>query len=187
MPDRHRAGSNLYALVAEFDRPEALKVAVERARKHGFTHIEAFSPFPVEGLAEALDFRESAIAPVMLGGAIVGALAGFLIQVGANLDFPLNIGGRPVVSVPAFLLITFELMVLGAVCSMILAMLLLNRLPRLHHPLFEIPSFHFATADKFFLAILADDPDFDRAKVRRFLNSLDPVTVEAAGYAETAP
>ncbi len=127
------------------------------------------------------------MAPVMLGGAIAGAVIGFLLQVGANLDFPLNIGGRPVISVPAFILITFELMVLGAVGSMILAMLLLNRLPRLHHPLFEIPSFHFATADKFFLAILADDAKFDRTQVRRFLNSLNPVNVEAAGYAETAP
>jgi hypothetical protein len=187
MPDRRRTGPELYALVAEFNRPEALKNAVERARKHGFTRIEAFSPFPIEGLAESLGFREHTVAPVMLAGAIGGAAIGFLLQVGANLDFPLNIGGRPVISVPAFILITFELMVLGAVCSVILAMLLLNRLPRLHHPLFEIDSFHFATADKFFLAILADDAEFDRTKVRRFLKSLDPVTIEAAGYAETAP
>jgi hypothetical protein len=187
MPDRNPSSPDLYALVAEFNRPEALKDAVERARKHGFTRVEAFSPFPVEGLAEALGFQENKVAPIMLSGAVLGAAAGFLMQVGVNLDFALNIGGRPVIATPAFVLITFEMTVLGAVGALILSLFLLNRLPRLHHPLFEIEAFHFATSDKFFMAILADDPDFDRAKVRRFLNSLDPVGVEAAGYAETAP
>jgi hypothetical protein len=187
MPDRHSASSDLYALVAEFNRPEALLAAMRRARDRGFSRLEAFSPFPVEGLAESLGFRERWIAPIILAGAILGALGGFAMQAGASLDFPLNVGGRPVVAVPAFVLITFELMVLGAVGAGVLALLILNRLPRLHHPLFEIADFHFATADKFFLAILAEDPKFEAAPVRRFLASLDPVRVAEAPYAESAP
>jgi hypothetical protein len=186
MPDRP-AGAALYAVVAEFDRPEALLAAVRRARAEGFARLEAFSPFPVDGLAEALGFRERAVAPAMLAGAILGAAGGYLMQVWVNLDFPLNIGGRPVVAPQAFALITYELMVLGAVCAAILAMLVGNRLPRLHHPMFEIADFHFATDDKFFLAVLAGEGAFDAGAALRFLRSLAPVRVAEAAYAETAP
>jgi ActD protein len=175
---RPRAG--LYALVAEFDRPEALLDAVRRVRAKGFNRLEAFSPFPVEGLAEALGFRERAIAPIMLAGGVLGAAGGFGLQVYTSLDFPLNVGGRPLIAWPAFMLITFELMVLGAVGAGIAAMLLLNRLPRLHHPMFEIAEFHFATSDKFFLAILAQDERFDEAAARRVLKSLKPRRIAAA-------
>jgi hypothetical protein len=170
----------LYAVVAEFNRPEALLEATKKARAEGFRRLEAFSPFPVEGLAKALDFRERRIAPLFLIGGIVGAAAGFGLQVYCNLDFPLNIGGRPVVAPPAFVLITFELMVLVSVTAGVVGMLLMNHLPRLNHPLFEIPDFHFATADKFFLAILAEGPGFDPDGARRFLAGLDPVRVAEA-------
>jgi asparagine N-glycosylation enzyme membrane subunit Stt3 len=186
MADRPKDAA-LYAVVAEFDRPDALLAAVRAARDHGFPRLEAFSPFPVKGLAEALGFRERAIAPAMLAGAIVGAATGYFMQVWVNLDFPLNIGGRPVVAPPAFALITYELMVLGAVSFAVLAMLIGNRLPRLHHPLFEIAEFHFATDDKFFLAILAGEGSFDAPAARRFLKTLDPLRVAEAPYAETAP
>jgi hypothetical protein len=159
--------------------------AAREARAAGFERLEGFSPFPVEGLAAALGFRERAIAPAFLIGAIAGGATGFGLQVATNLDFPLNVGGRPLVAWPAFMLITFELTVLGAVVAGILAMLLANRLPRLHHPLFEIPEFHFATADKFFLAILADgDPRFDARAARRFLKGLKPLRVADAPFAE---
>jgi hypothetical protein len=187
MPDRH-PNAALYAVVAEFDRPEALLAAVKRARSDGFGKLEAFSPFPVDGLAEALGFQERSIAPIMLAGGVVGALVGFGLQAATSLDFPLNVGGRPLVPFQAFALVTFELMVLGAVCAGILSMLVLNRLPRLHHPLFEIPDFHFASSDKFFLAVLPDaDTAFDAAAVRRFLKSLEPIRVADASYAESAP
>jgi hypothetical protein len=179
--------TDLYALVAEFDRPDALLDAVRQARAKGFDHIEAFSPFPVEGLAEALGFQERAIAPMMLAGGIVGAASGFGLQVYTNLDFPLNVGGRPLIAWPAFMLVTFELMVLGAVCAAIAGMLLLNRLPRLHHPMFEIAEFHFATSDKFFLAILAQDDGFDEIAARRFLKSLKPLRMAEAPNTERAP
>jgi asparagine N-glycosylation enzyme membrane subunit Stt3 len=186
MADRPK-GADLYAVVAEFSRAEDLLAAVKTARDAGFARLEAFSPFPVEGLAQALGFRERTIAPSMLAGAMAGAAAGYFMQVWVNLDFPLNIGGRPVVAPPAFALITFELMVLGAVIFAILAMLIGDRLPRLHHPLFEIADFHFATQDKFFLAILAGDGAFDAPAARRFLETLDPLRVADAPYAETAP
>jgi hypothetical protein len=181
-----RVRQKLYAMVAEFDRPDALVDAARRAREKGYVRIEGFSPFPVEGLSEAIGFEDRAIAPAILAGAFLGALAGLGVQMWANAAFPLNIGGRPVQAFPAFALITFELMVLGAVCAGVLAMLLLNKLPRLHHPLFEIDGFHFATSDKFFLAILADDPRFDRAAVGRFLRGLQPVRVEVADEPEAA-
>jgi hypothetical protein len=183
VPDRKPA-AELYAVVAEFRDPDALLQAVARARDGGFRRLEAFSPFPVEGLAQALGFRERAIAPIMLAGGIVGALGGFGLQVATNLDFPLNVGGRPVVTPQAFALITFELLFLGAALFGVLAMLLLNGLPRLHHPLFEIADFHFAGSDKFFLAILADGRGFDAVAARRFLKTLQPVSVADAPFAE---
>jgi hypothetical protein len=170
----------LYGLVAQFDRPETLLTAIERARAEGFRDVEAFSPFPVDGLAEAVGFRERWLAPITLAGGLAGAAVGYGMQVYTNLDFPLNIGGRPLVAPAAFALITFELMVLFAVLACIGAMLLLNRLPRLHHPLFEIDAFHFATSDRFFLAILSSDPKFDPPRTRRFLQSLRPISIDDA-------
>jgi hypothetical protein len=177
----------LYAVVAEFDRPEALLAAVRRARRDGFGRLEAFSPFPVEGLDAELGLRAPAVAGAMLAGGILGAVGGFAMQAWINLDFPLNVGGRPLIAWPAFVLITFELMVLGAVTAGVLAMLIGNRLPRLHHPLFEIPDFHFATDDKFFLALLADEPGFDAARARRFLKAQKPRRVADAPLTEPAP
>lgn len=174
----------LYAVVAEFDRPDALLAAARRAREDGFRRLEAFSPFPVEGLDAELGLSAPAIPPAMLAGGVLGAVGGFAMQAWISLDFPLNVGGRPVVAWPAFVLITFELMVLGAVTAGILAMLIGNRLPRLHHPLFEIPDFHFATDDKFFLALLADEPGFDAARARRFLQDLRPLRVADAPLTE---
>lgn len=173
-----------YALVAEFDRPDALLAATRQARDQGFRDIEAFSSFPIDGLAEAVGFDEHLIAPVVLIGGIVGGLIGFFLQVYVNLDFPLNIGGRPLIAWQAFTLITFELTVLGAVASGVVAMLWRNRLPRLHHPLFEVDGFQLATSDKFFLAIRASDPRFKLTSTRRFLNGLDPVRVAVAPQTE---
>lgn len=178
------AAPRLYAVVAEFNRPDALLAAVRQARRDGFSHLEAFSPFPVEGLDAELGLRAPAIPRAMLAGAILGALGGFAMQAWINLDFPLNIGGRPLIAWQAFILITYELMVLGAVGFAILAMLIGNRLPRLHHPLFEIPDFHFATDDKFFLALLAEAPDFDPAAARRYLDGLKPLRVSDAPLTE---
>jgi hypothetical protein len=173
-----------YAVVAEFDRPDALVDAARAARERGFQRLEAFSPFPVEGLADALGFRERRIAPIMLAGGLAGLAGGFAMQAWVSLDFPLDVGGRPVLAWPAFTLIAVELMFLGAAVAGVLAMLVMNRLPRLHHPLFDIDEFHFASSDKFFLAVLADDAEFGAA--RDFLSGLGPVRLAEAPGAEAA-
>lgn len=175
-----RPTPEIYGLVAEFDRPDRLLEAVRRARQAGFVRYEAYSPFPIEGLAEAEGFRDSRVALATLLGGIVGAAAGYGMQVYTNLDFRIDIGGRPLVAPPAFALITFELMVLGAVLAGILTMLVLNHLPKLHHPLFDVPSFHLASLDKFFLVIESRDPKFDAERCREFLQGLGPVRVDEA-------
>lgn len=164
-----------FALVAEFRTGEALAAAARAAVTGGYTRLEAYSPFPVEGVAETLGFREAKIPLLTLAGGLIGAAGGFGLQVWTNLDFPLNVGGRPLIAVPDFMLITFELMVLGAVLACIGGMLLLNRLPRLHHPIFDTPGFGLASSDRFFLAVFADDPRFDAA--RDFLAGLKPVAI----------
>jgi hypothetical protein len=174
----------LYGLMAEFDRPERLLEAVGKARDAGFTCIEAFSPFPVDGVAEALGFRDRRVALATLLGGIAGAAIAYGMQVYVNLDFPLNIGGRALVAPPAFALITFELLVLFAVSAGIGTMFWLNGLPRLHHPVFGVESFHLASSDKFFLAILANDPKFEPRATRRFLQRLKPLRIDEAPFAE---
>lgn len=173
----------LYGLVAEFREAEALIDAVRRTRAAGFTAFEAYSPFPLEEMTQTIGFRESRVPLATLLGGILGAAAGYGLQVYTNLDFPLNIGGRPIIAPPAFAMITFELMVLGAVVAAVLSMLLLNRLPKLHHPLFEVESFHLASSEAFFLVLQSNDPKFRRG-ARHFLNSLDPVRVDEVPFAE---
>ena len=169
----------VFALVAEFNDAETLLDAVRRAREAGYTRFEAFSPFPIEGLKEALGFSEPWVPLATLLGGIAGAAIGFLMQVYTSLDYPIDIEGRPTVAPQAFMLITFELMVLFAVTACIVAMLLLNRLPKLSHPVFELERFGLASLDRFFLVIDAADEKFDRAKSRALLKRLGAVSVEA--------
>jgi hypothetical protein len=165
-------------LAAEFDSAETLLQAARALHAAGWRRFEAFSPFPIEGLAEAEGFRERRIAPATLAGGLIGAACGYGMQVYTSLDFPLDIGGRPPVSPPAFVLITFELTVLFAVGACVTAMLVLNRLPRLSHPVFDIPRFHLASLDRFFIVLDADDPAFDRRQSPALLKSLGAVRVE---------
>ena len=174
----------VYGLLAEFDRPEALVDAARRTRAAGYTCVEGFSPFPIEEMREALGLKDNRVPFACLGGAILGGVGGFLLQVYTNLDFPLNVGGRPLIAPEAFALITFEMTVLGAVLSAVLAMLLLNKLPRLNHPIFEAKSFHLASTDKFFLLIRANDPRFDEDEVRHFLQKLKPIGIEVPPFTE---
>lgn len=165
-------------LLAEFASADALLEAIGKARGAGFRRIEAFTPFPVEGLAEALGIRERAIGPLTFAGGVFGALLGYLMQIYVNLDYPLNVGGRDLIAVPAFLVVTFELTILFAVLAAIVGMLVLDRLPRLNHPLFEVPRFRLASLDRFFLCLESED----RAAAERLLRSLAPVGVsEVAG------
>jgi hypothetical protein len=181
MPERAEPTAGL---AAEFADAEALLNAVRQLRADGYRRFEAYSPFPIEGLAEAEGFHEAKIAAATLAGGIIGAATGYGMQVYTNLDFPIDIGGRPLIAQPAFVLITFELMVLFAVTACILAMLVLNRLPKLHHPVFDIERFDLATLDRFFLVIDRDDAQFDRRDSPALLRRLGAVDIEPAPAAK---
>jgi hypothetical protein len=173
-----------YGLLAEFRTAESLVEAAKQARAAGYRCFEAFSPFPIDEMPAAIGFHSDTVPLACLIGGVVGCVGGFLMQVYCSLDFPLNIGGRPLIPPEAFALITFELTVLGSVGGAVFAMLIANRLPRLNHPIFEAPSFHLASIDKFFLLIQANDPKFDEAAVRGFLQGLKPVCIEAPPFTE---
>ena len=167
------AKHHLHAVLAEFRDGEALVAAARAVRAQGFGPLDAFTPFPVEGLAEALGLGDRKVPVAMLAGGIAGAAAGFLMQVATNLDYPLRIGGRPLIAIPAFLLITFETMVLGAVLAGIATLFLANRLPKLHHPVFGADGFDLGGDDRFYLAIFAG-PRFDRDAAGEALAALKP-------------
>ncbi|MDY0884426.1 DUF3341 domain-containing protein [Dongia soli] len=178
------AGYPLFGLMAEFDRPESLIEAVKRSRDAGFRRIDAYSPFPIEELAEVLDFRDRRVAWLTLFGGLFGAAAGYGMQAWLHLDYPILVGSRPTITPQAFMLITFELTVLFAVLFSIGGMLVLNHLPKLHHPVFGVESFHLATRDKFFLIVFGHDEKFDPVQTRTFLESLDPVRVDVVRQTE---
>ncbi|WP_423198535.1 Quinol:cytochrome c oxidoreductase membrane protein [Cupriavidus sp. H19C3] len=167
-----------YGMLAEFATADALLAAARRARQAGFGRIEAYAPYPVEGLAEAVGMTGERM-PLLAGlGAIVGAAGGYLLQwYSASIDYPLNVGGRPLHSWPAFIPATFELAILGAAVATVVGMLVANGLPRLRHPVFDAPDFEQATRHRFFLCVRAA-PDADEAEaIRRFLSNLAPLTL----------
>jgi hypothetical protein len=165
----------IYGLLAEFENPTDLMQAAIRVRAAGYRRVDAYTPFPVEGLAEALGFTHTGMARMVLIGGLIGCMGGFLLQYyGAAISYPLNVGGRPLFSWPAFIPITFETTVLVAALAAVLGMLALNGLPMPYHPVFHAPRFALATQDRFFLCIQARDPQFDAAETRRLLLALRP-------------
>jgi hypothetical protein len=162
----------LYGLMAEFDSPETLVEAARQAYAAGFRRMDGYSPFPVEGLAEAIGFRRSHVPLIVLIGGILGCLGGFFLQYWvAVIDYPINIGGRPLNSWPAFIPVTFEVTILLASLSAFFAVLVLNGLPMPYHPVFNVERFQLASRNRFFLCIEATDPQFDLDSVRRFYES----------------
>jgi hypothetical protein len=170
----------LYGLMAEFDSPTTLLEAARKVTAAGYTKTDAYSPFPIHGLGDALGFHDRRISKFVLAGGILGALAGYGLEYWTQvIDFPLNIGGRPYHSWVSFIPPAFETTILFASFTAGITMIVLNGLPQPYHPVFNAPRFERASQDSFFLAIEATDPKFDMARTREFLAGLHPRDVVA--------
>ena len=167
-----------YGMLAEFDSPTALVAAAHRTHEAGYQKIDAYSPFPVEGLAEAIGFHKNNVPLVVLIGGLIGGLSGYAMQYWISaVSYPLNVGGKPYHSWPAFIVVTFEMTILFAGLSAVFGMLALNGLPMPYHPVFNAPRFAFATKDRFFLIVFSSDPKYDSVRTRQFLEGLTPKSI----------
>ncbi len=168
----------LYGLLAEFHTPSEVVAAAHRVHDAGYTRVDAYSPYPIEEVSEALELHHSPLPMLVLGGGILGAIVGYGLQYWASvIEYPMNIGGRPLNSWPAFIPPTFETTILFAAGTAVLGMLALNGLPEPYHPVFNVPSFVLATRDKFFICIESTDPKFERTETKRFLLGLGTTEV----------
>ena len=168
----------IYGLMAEFDSAQALVDAAKKTHESGYKKIDAYSPFPIEGLAEEIGMHFDEIPLTVLVGGIIGGCTGYLMQYWMSaVDYPLNIGGKPPHSWPAFIVITFEMTILFAGISAVLGMLAFNGLPMPYHPVFNVPRFAFASKDRFFLIVFSSDKKYNPVETRRFLESLDPRSI----------
>ena len=167
--------SGLYGLIAEFEDPNALIAATQRAHQAGYRRMDAYSPYPIEELHEALGARHTRLPLIVLIGGICGCIGGYALQYwAATMAYPLNVGGKPFHGWPAFIPITFECTILAAALSAVFGMLALNGLPMPYHPVFNVARFALASRNRFFLCIQARDPQFDLEGTRRFLETLEP-------------
>jgi hypothetical protein len=164
--------------MAEFEGPNELVSAARETYEAGYRRINGYSPYPIEELSEAIGFTHTRLPLIVFIGGLLGGLGGFLMQYYiAVLDYPLNVGGKPYNSWPAFIPITFECTVLVAAFSAVLGMLLLNKLPQPYHPVFNAPNFALATRDRFFLVVEASDAKYDHDEVVALMKSLQPLDV----------
>jgi len=168
----------IYGLMAEFDTPTALVTAARQTYEAGYKKIDAYSPFPIEELSEAIGFHHNGVPLVVLSGGILGCVCGYLMQWWiAAVSYPVNVGGRPLNSWPAFVVVTFELTILFSVLAAVFGMLALNGLPMPYHPVFNVPRFAFATKDRFFLIVFSSDPKYSSQGTRTFLEGLNPRSI----------
>ena len=170
--------TKVYGTMAEFDSVNALVDAANRTREAGYKKIDAYSPFPVEGLAEAIGFHHDEVPLVVLIGALLGGLGGYLLQYWISVvSYPINVGGKPYHSWPAFIVVTFEMTILFGGIFAVFGMLALNGLPMPYHPVFNVPRFAFATKDRFFLIVFSSDRKYNPTETRRFMESLGPRSI----------
>lgn len=170
---RRRNVPALYGIMAEFDNPSDLVAAARATYAAGYRRINGYSPYPIEELSEAIGFTRTSLPLIVLIGGILGGLGGFFMQYWTEvIDYPLNVGGKPYNSWPAFIPITFETTVLCAAFAAVLGMLALNKLPQPYHPVFNAPNFALATRDRFFLVIEANDPLFNHGEATQFMKTL---------------
>ena len=167
-----------YGLMAEFDEVNAAIVAAQNAYGAGYRKMDAYAPFPVEELSEAVGFQKNGVALVCLVGGLLGCTGAFILQWWINtISYPVNIGGRPLNSWPSFIIVTFEMTILFSGLSAVFGMLALNGLPMPYHPVFNVPQFDRASRDRFFLVIFSSDKNFDALRTRQFLESLNPISI----------
>ena len=163
-----------YGLMAEFDNPTDVVNAAHAAHEAGYRRIDAYSPYPIEALSEAIGVHSTKMPLIVLIGGIIGGLAGYLLQYYTHvIDYPLNVGGKPFHSWPAFIPVTFEMTVLGAGLFAVFGMLAMNGLPEPYHPVFNAPNFALASRDRFFVLVESADPKFDRERTAEFLRTLN--------------
>lgn len=179
---RHRP-LPMYGLLAEFASPQELLDAAIRVREEGYREVDAYTPFPIEEVSEALGHKSSPLPKIVFAGGLAGCFLGYALQYWTSvIDYPLNIGGRPLNSWPSFIPITFEMTILVAGLTTVLGMFALNKLPMPYHPVFNVPRFALASRDRYFLSIKAIDPKFDPEQTRELLN-----TLHASGVYEIEP
>ena len=167
-----------YGALAEFETPEALIAAAEQVRKAGYRDLDTFTPFPVYEVFPVLRLRDRRVLWLGLAGGIFGFALALGMQLFTNFDYPINVGGRPLYALSAFMVVCFELTILFAALAPAIGMLALNGLPRLNHPVFDVEKFHRASRDRFFLCVLASDEKFDPQRTRQYLRAFKPVSVE---------
>lgn len=173
----------IYGLMAEFDNPTDLVNAARAAREKGYRKLDAYTPYPVEELSDALHLHHNRLPLIVLIGGILGGIVGFLLQYYVTvIYFPINVGGRPLNSWPAYIIITFELTILFGALSAVLGLLALCGLPMPYHPTFNVPRFALASRSRFFLCIESVDPLFDQEQTAQFLETMEPREVSEVAH-----
>ena len=176
-----------FGVVGEFDSPDKLLAAANKALDGGYSSMDAFSPFPIHGLADAIGFQEGRVRWIIFVAGAAGAIGGMGLQWWvATQAYPLNVGGRPLFSWPSFIPPAFETTILFAAFGAVLGMIGLNRLPQPHHPVFDAPNFERASQDRFFLLVEAKDPMYDASAIKKLMEGADALQVTEIGQEEVS-